>query len=79
MQELLHQKIEEDNGSHIMRSQPPTYVCGTRLARIDFPRFNGESVNQWIYQCENYFLIDNTPDEFKVKLAIVHLEGNTLQ
>ncbi|KAL2318520.1 hypothetical protein Fmac_032396 [Flemingia macrophylla] len=24
------------------------YSCGTYLARIDFPRFNGENVNQWI-------------------------------
>jgi len=49
------------------------------LARIDFPRFNGENVNQWIYQCENYFLIDKTPEEFKVQLALVHLEGKALQ
>ena len=56
-----------------------SYVCGTRLARIDFPRFNGENVNQWIYQCENYFLIDKTLEEFKVQLAIVHLEGKALQ
>jgi len=79
MQEWIYQKIEDDNSSRVIRSQSPAYVCGTRLARIDFPRFNGESVNQWIYQCENYFLIDNTPDEFKVKLAIVYLEGKTLQ
>jgi len=56
-----------------------SYVCGTQLAHIDFPRFNGENVNQLIYQCENYFLIDKTPEEFKVLLALVHLEGKALQ
>nr|KYP60086.1 hypothetical protein KK1_015534 [Cajanus cajan] len=55
------------------------YSCGTRLARIDFPRFNGENINQWMYQCENCFLIDATPEDVKVWLAIVHLEGKALQ
>jgi len=49
------------------------------LSRIDFPRFNDENVNQWIYQCENYFLIDQTPEEFKVQLTLVHLQGKALQ
>ncbi|XP_019451750.1 PREDICTED: uncharacterized protein LOC109353842 [Lupinus angustifolius] len=30
-------------------------------------------------QCETYFLIDNTPEEVKVKLAVVHFEGRALQ
>jgi len=85
MQELLTQSFGE--GTHGLSNDnmsrgPQTgssYVCGTRLAHIDSPIFNGENVNQWIHQCENYFLIDNTPDEFKVKLVIVHLEGKALQ
>jgi hypothetical protein len=32
-----------------------------------------------IYQCENYFLIDNTLKEVKGCLALVHLEGKALQ
>jgi len=55
------------------------YSCGTRLARIEFPRFNGDEVKQWIYRCESYFAIDGTPDEEKTKLAIVNLEGKALQ
>jgi len=85
MQELLTQSrgegppgLSNDNMSCGPRTGS-SYVCGTRLARIEFPRFNGENVNQWIYQCENYFLIDKTPNEFKVQLAIVHLEGKALQ
>ena len=33
-------------GEHSLNLQ---YNCGTRLARIDFPRFNGKKVHQWIY------------------------------
>jgi len=56
-----------------------SYSCRTRLSTIDFPHFLGEVVHQWIYQCKSYFLIDNTFDDGRVKLAIVHLEGRALQ
>jgi len=46
---------------------------------IDFPRFNGNNVNQWIYEYENFFLIDKTTVDFRFKLVIVHMEGCTLQ
>jgi len=65
--------------AHTRHHSSSSYVCGTRLARIDFPRFNGDNVSLWICQCDNYFLINNNPDEIKVKLAIVHLEGKALQ
>ena len=49
------------------------------MARLDFPRFNGEGIKQWLIQCETFFSVDNTPDEFKVCLAVVHFEGKALQ
>jgi len=56
--------------------RPVPYSCSTRLARIDFPRFNGDNVDQWIYQCENFLLIDHTPEDVHVQLAIMqHPEG----
>nr|KYP57678.1 hypothetical protein KK1_003945 [Cajanus cajan] len=63
----------QHKGSH------PHSSYGTRLARIDFPKFGGDNVHQWIYQAENYFSIDNTPNDVKVKIAIIHLEGKALQ
>jgi len=56
-----------------------SYSCVTHLARINFPRFSGDMVHQWAFQCKNYFLINNTPDDVHVKLAIVHMEGRALQ
>jgi len=47
-------------GDHSLNLQ---YNCGTRLARIDFPIFNGKKVHQWIYQAENYFSIGHTPND----------------
>ncbi|XP_006575964.1 uncharacterized protein LOC114374741 [Glycine soja] len=41
------------------------YAGYTRLSRIEFPRFNGDNVKEWLYQCETYFLMDETPPEVK--------------
>jgi len=81
IQDLVKQSIDAKrfNMSPESGRHSSSYVCGTRLARIDFPIFNGDNVIPWIHQCDNYFLIDNTLDEIKVKLTIVHLEGKTLQ
>ncbi|WVZ08838.1 hypothetical protein V8G54_022184 [Vigna mungo] len=55
-------------GAHNSNS---TYSCGTRLARIDFPRFGGYAIQQWIYQCETYIVIDGTPEDFKWDASFV--------
>jgi len=56
-----------------------SYSCNTRLERLDFPRFNGEGIKNWIIQCDTFFLVDQTPEEYKVRLAVVHFEGKALQ
>ena len=70
-----------DRGPHHRdeRHANSNYSCGTRLAQIDFPRFSGDAVQQWIYQCETYFAIDGTPAKFRVKLVVIHFEGKALQ
>ncbi|XP_047322943.1 uncharacterized protein LOC124926704 [Impatiens glandulifera] len=50
--------------------QPPT-----RLSKIDFPRFNGEEVDDWIYGVEMFFQIDRTSEESKMDYACAHLTG----
>lgn len=46
----------------------------TRLARVDFPRFNGENVKGWLFKVEEFFAIDNTPPELRVRLASIHFD-----
>ncbi|KAK8931221.1 hypothetical protein KSP39_PZI016563 [Platanthera zijinensis] len=50
-----------------------------RLPRIDFPRFNGDNLLDWIYCCDRYFDVEETPDNLKVRLASIHLDGKALQ
>ncbi|XP_028214991.1 uncharacterized protein LOC114397062 [Glycine soja] len=49
------------------------------LARLNFPRFNGKGVKNWIIRCDTFFSVDQTPEEYKVRLAVVHFEGKALQ
>ncbi|KAK8952193.1 hypothetical protein KSP39_PZI004864 [Platanthera zijinensis] len=56
---------------------PATQVA-TRFSRLDFPRFFGEEVTEWIYKCEQFFDIDGTPPDMKVKMASVHMEGKAM-
>nr|DAD29291.1 TPA_asm: hypothetical protein HUJ06_030759 [Nelumbo nucifera] len=51
----------------------------TRLTKVDFPKFNGGHVKDWIYKCDQFFSLDNTSSAAKVKLAAIHLEGKALQ
>ena len=50
----------------------------SRLSRIELPRFNGEDVQGWIYRCEQFFGIDNTVENLKVKIASIHLYEKAL-
>ena len=51
--------------------------CGmTRMAKIDFPRFDGSKLKEWLSKAEEFFEIANTPDESKVGIASIHFDGD---
>jgi len=45
---------------------------------VDFPKFEGYDVQGWVYKCESFFGIDGTPDNAKVRVASIHLDGKAL-
>jgi hypothetical protein len=47
----------------------------TKGPRMDFPRFEGENPVGWIRQCEKYFQLAATPEEYKVHLAQLYFTG----
>lgn len=63
-----------DQYRHHHQGQQPTYTAMTRLARVDFPRFNGDKVKEWLFKAEEFFAIDNTPLDLKVRLASIHFD-----
>ncbi|GKC06479.1 retrotransposon protein, putative, ty1-copia subclass [Tanacetum coccineum] len=50
-----------------------------RIGKVEFPRFSGEDVDAWLYQCEHFFTIDETPENMKLRYAVIHLEGDAIQ
>ena len=53
----------------------PHYTGMTRLGRLDFPRFNGDKIRDWLFKVEYFFSIDNTPDDLKVRLSSIHFDS----
>lgn len=52
----------------------PNYAGMSRLRRVDFPRFNGDCVKDWLFKVEEFFAIDNTAHELRVRLASIHYD-----
>ena len=50
-----------------------------RVGKVEFPRFSGEDVDGWLYRCEHFFALDETPDNLKLRCAVVHLDGEAIQ
>lgn len=51
----------------------------TRSYQVEFPKFDGVGLRDWLYKCDQFFDVDETPEDLKVKLASCKLEGKALQ
>ncbi|GJW14001.1 hypothetical protein Tco_0018134 [Tanacetum coccineum] len=50
----------------------------TKMTKVEFLKFSGDDVNGWIFRCEQFFSIDDIPENQKVKLISVFLFDTTL-
>ncbi|GJR98552.1 hypothetical protein Tco_0270726 [Tanacetum coccineum] len=57
---------------------PDSSFFSRQVVEIQFPKFYGEDVLGWIFKCDQFFLIDSTPEEEKVKIVSVHLFDKAL-
>lgn len=48
----------------------------TRLGKIDLPRFDGSGIKEWLFKVEEFFGIDYTHADLKVKMAAIHFDGH---
>ncbi|KAG8375887.1 hypothetical protein BUALT_Bualt09G0005900 [Buddleja alternifolia] len=55
------------------------YQIPTKCSRVEFPKFCEDDLRGWVYRCEQFFEVDETPSDAKVRLAAVDLEGKALQ
>ncbi|GJY14993.1 retrotransposable element Tf2 [Tanacetum coccineum] len=49
-----------------------------RSAKVEFPKFQRDDVRGWVFKCDQFFIIDNTPNDEKVKIVSVHLSDKAL-
>ena len=45
------------------------------MPKLEFPRFAGEQVRNWIQKCETFFHLYGILDSQKMLIAEMHLEG----
>ncbi|KAG8365939.1 hypothetical protein BUALT_Bualt17G0024100 [Buddleja alternifolia] len=74
--------MEQEDQSPMARGQgTPShgYQLPTKRSKVEFPRFNGEDLRGWLFRAEQFFEVDETPVDTRVRLAAVYLEGKALQ
>ncbi|MCH79797.1 Ty3/gypsy retrotransposon protein, partial [Trifolium medium] len=49
-----------------------------RSVKLDFPRFDGKDVLNWIFKAEQFFDYHNTPDEDRLMISSVHLDHDVV-
>ncbi|KAL1213167.1 hypothetical protein V5N11_026428 [Cardamine amara subsp. amara] len=70
-------QAESSDPNKEVRSGSQGYYGGvTRLGKIDFPRFNGDKIQEWLFKVEEFFGVDFTPDDMYVKTAAIHYDGH---
>nr|GEY92164.1 reverse transcriptase [Tanacetum cinerariifolium] len=63
-----------------LRPHPePNNTSYGKLIRIEFPKFSGNDVKDWVYRCKRFFKVDGVPDGRKIQLASMHMFDVALQ
>jgi hypothetical protein len=67
-------QASSNNAGQIPRFQPPPPPFQVRNVKLDFPRFDGTDVLQWIFKAEQFFTYYATPDDQRLTIASIHLD-----
>ncbi|KAL0313621.1 UNVERIFIED_CONTAM: Retrovirus-related Pol polyprotein from transposon.6 [Sesamum radiatum] len=76
--EGLTASAERGSSSRVTAIQPSLEDNTTQynaIHRMEFPVFNGEEAKTWIRRCTKYFQLIPIPEEQKVSLASVYMQG----
>jgi len=68
--------FRDDRYNQIRMDQHNAYGNLTRLGKIDFPRFDGSRLKEWLFKVEEFFGVDLTPEDMKVKMAAIHFDSH---
>ncbi|XP_028807352.1 uncharacterized protein LOC114762069 [Neltuma alba] len=56
-----------------------SYSIATKQSRVEFPKFDGSDFRGWAYRARQFFEVDGTPADQRIRLLSIHLEGHALQ
>ncbi|KAH7658118.1 hypothetical protein IHE45_17G065400 [Dioscorea alata] len=45
-----------------------------KLTKLEFPKFDGDHLHDWLFKCKQLFEFDETLDGIKIKIVSLHLE-----
>ncbi|XP_019084362.1 PREDICTED: uncharacterized protein LOC109125977 [Camelina sativa] len=72
-------EARRDDRPDVVRPESQYYYGGiTRLGKIDFPRFDGTRLKEWLFKAEKFFSVDFTPNNMKVRTASIHFDGHAV-
>nr|GEW41657.1 hypothetical protein [Tanacetum cinerariifolium] len=46
-----------------------------QIGKIDFPKFSGDDVKGWVYHCEHFFAMDETPEGMKLRSILARFSN----
>ncbi|GAU12540.1 hypothetical protein TSUD_182540 [Trifolium subterraneum] len=66
---------KQHHGAGLTHNRPPFQV---RNVKLEFPRFDGKNVHEWIFRAEQFFEYYDTPDLDRLTIASVHLDKDVV-
>ncbi|OMO98259.1 Retrotransposon gag protein [Corchorus olitorius] len=69
--------VEMPSSSNVTTGDTPQSF--TKHSKLECPRFTGDDFLGWHSRIEQFFAADNTPENEKIRLVRMHLEGRALQ
>ncbi|XP_028753425.1 nuclear pore complex protein NUP62-like [Neltuma alba] len=72
-------RIPNSGSLHEVLNPPQHYIVPTKQSRVEFPKFDGSDFRGWAYRCQQFFEVDGTPPDHRIRLLSIHLEGHALR
>lgn len=76
IQKLL--QLHGDSSRTNTTRTPNNAAIQGRPLRLDFPRFEGEDPEGWLFQAEQFFVLNPIAEEQRVTMASIHLKGDAI-
>lgn len=72
----LHSSPHPSGKSSVVPPSPQSFQI--RNIKLDFPRFDGTEVMNWIFRAEQFFDYYATPDVHRLTIAAMHMEKDVV-